>query len=293
LAIAPDLDTEIDQVAFDTVPKFEQDVRMVRSQLVEFGRADTQVWVTSSQVNSDTPNPDGVSNLELNKHCTALTFQADPRGTDAFFAAWRPYLFSRLGKAGNQELFQWQYTAGNCPDAAAGCSTLLSSDTDHQNAEVDYTSGQRYRSYWVDQSLGHYFPPGANILNVDVRSPDGGVSNEIEVLATRRSDSGVDTVVVMVVNHAVKNRSADQDGPGARRDVVVDLNALPKGSVSAGGAAAWSTFESVRIDGCTDDGGAEPITSRVPPQSLQAGWIQIPFCGYGVEFVKMTRPAGP
>ena len=45
-------------------------------------------------------------------------------------------MFSQLGKAGNQALYHWDY------------------DADRQFGEVDYTSGAKYLSYWVDYWLG-------------------------------------------------------------------------------------------------------------------------------------------
>ncbi len=207
---------EPDSVAFQTViPKFTGDVAAFREQLREEGRPKTQVWVTQNQVNSDFPLVDGGSgNYYYNSgRSTYRPFEADARGTDVFFAAWRPYLFSQLGKAGVSALFQWQYTAGRCPNADAGCSVLDASDTDIQNAEVNYVSDTKHLSYWVDYTLARKFVPGQDILKVTAPAAAASNSN-IELLATRRIAGDEETVVVMVVNASVQNE-ADIDGPGA------------------------------------------------------------------------------
>jgi len=37
-------------------------------------------------------------------------FVDDTRGSSAFFAAWRPLMFSQAGKAGAQALYHWDFS---------------------------------------------------------------------------------------------------------------------------------------------------------------------------------------
>jgi hypothetical protein len=258
-----------DELMFSTVGQFAQDVVVARQALVDGGYPDAQVWITQNNINAASVQVSGTD---------AEGFVADPRGTSAFFAAWRPTVFSRLGKAGNQGLFQWQYTGGQCPDASL-CNTDPHADTDPQNAEVNYETDQKYPSYWVDAWLGRMFPspPGQDILQVttDPSDADGGGADGIEVLATRQSDRARVRVVVMVANHAVSD-PGDINGPGAKRNVVIDVS-----RVLAGGGA-WSATEVV-IDASTNvvDGPAETAVS------LAAGWVALTFDGYGVAFLKL------
>src|SRR5215469_16366726 len=93
------------------------------------------LWVTENNVNADFADSNGMSNCN-----PTVKFVLDPRGTSPFFAAWRSYVFSQLGKAGNQALYHLDY------------------DADEQYGEVDYNTGSTYLSYWVDYWLGQMFP---------------------------------------------------------------------------------------------------------------------------------------
>jgi hypothetical protein len=286
LAVSVENGLPSDRTVFKTVANFTADLTTSHQELVDAGRGDTPIWVTENQVNSDTPRKeDGVSaHGATTPDPGPVPFVADPRGTSAFFAAWRPYLFSQLGKAGNRELFQWQFTAGQCPaDASDLCSLLDSSDTDRQNAEIDYRTGKKYLSYWVDASLARKFPPGGTLLHVDV-NPPGATDSDLEVLATKSTAAGKDTVVVMVVNRAVHDPS-DRNGLGVNNPVLLDLRGLPGAAADAGGP--FSTPREMVLDVHTDlDGG--PVETEVP---IPNGWLVIPFSGYGVAFVTLDRPS--
>jgi hypothetical protein len=295
LAIAPpDKDSGLapylysDSQVFQTGDMFADDMAIIRRYLVAAGRPDTPVWVTENQVNSDTPTDMGFSahGVTICNSCSPMpAFRADERGTDAFFAAWRPLMFSKLGKAGNRELYQWQYTAGSCPDANAGCSVLSASDTDRQNAEVDYITGQKYLSYWVDRALVKAFQLGGRILKVDV-TPADALDADVELLAVERTEGTRQVVVVMIVNRAVRDPAVDLDGPGVRRNVVLNLQPLMPSD--AGGVGAWSVTESI-LDKNTDlDAG--PNENSVTLQS--DGWLPVTLDGYGVAFVTLTRATG-
>jgi len=283
IAVAPGPDSGVatDQAVFQTVSaNFVRDIVKLRVYLADAGRH-VPIWVTQNQVNSDVPDLDGGS-AHAASHCDNcdVPFQADTRGTDGFFTAWRPYVYAALAKAGSEGLFQWQYTAGRCPDGDAGCSLLDSSDTDRQNAEIDYQSGAKYLSYWVDRTLGQMFGAGGNILSVQV-TDDG--QSDIETLAVGQPDGN--QVVVMVVNHAVAGPSSI-DGTGSPRTVVVDLSQILR--ADSGSPSDWSATK-VTLDGKTDlDAGPEDAGV-----SLSNGWVPISFDGYGTTFLALTRTPPP
>jgi hypothetical protein len=259
--------TDTDVLA--TIPNLATDISTIYDNLKGTALAGVPVWITQNNVNGDAPGSMGQSTYNRNN-----PFRDDLRGTSAFFAAWRPYLFSQAGKAGNRGLFHWEYTAGRCgTQATTYClESLPSSDTDTQNAEVDYATGHKYLSYWVDYELGHMFPspPGEDILQSVVSE-----SRDVEVLATQQ-DAG--QVVVMVVNKAVVESSADA-GAGQPLTVVVDLSAL-----TAGGA--FASASTVILDAATATDTGPVAVSR----SIGDGRIPVVFAtGYGAAFVVLDR----
>jgi len=187
-----DTDTQL----FNSVAGFANDVTYFYQELrLRPDLANVPVWVTENNVNADFDKGGGIS------ACNGTAFVSDHRGTSAFFAAWRPYVFSQLGQAGNQALYHWDF------------------DADQQYGEVDYASANKYLSYWVDYYLARYFPspPGSNILTVNTTE-----TTTVEVLVTRNDDG---SVVVMVANRAVHS-STDNNGTGDPRTVVVDVSSL-------------------------------------------------------------------
>ena len=184
-----------DQTLLNTVPQFAASVGYLYSQLkTNPALTSVPVWVTENNVNADYDKGGGIS------ACNGTKFVADQRGTSAFFAAWRPYVFSQLGKAGARALYHWNYYS------------------DPQYGEVDQRTASPYLSYWVDYWLSRYLgdSPG-NILKLD--NTDSGAE---EILAVKKSDG---STVVMIANHAVK-AAADNDGAGANRTVNLDVSAL-------------------------------------------------------------------
>ncbi len=276
-----------DPEVWATVPPFESDIRALRELLSDAGRNDVPVWVTQSQVNSDTPsnhNPPW-SNQVLRAGAN-IPFRADDRGTAAFFAAWRPYMFARLGKAGGRALFQWQFTAGQC-ELGQPCSIAPSAQTDNQNGEVMYFEGTRLLSYWVDYALAHDFPGDAGLSILQASMDPASASTDAatavpdtEILAVRRGDG--QRTVMMVVNHAADD-AVLYNGPGAPSLVTVDFSALV---ANAGGN--WSVSKLV-IDGTTDpDAGPTELTGAgVPPGQT---FVPIAFDGYGVAFLTVCTP---
>lgn len=237
---------ETDATLFNTVPNFGNDVRYFYQELKS--RADlanVPVWTTENNVNSDFDKGGGIS------ACDGTPFVLDKRGTSAFFAAWRPYVFSVLGKAGNQALYHWAYAA------------------DQQLGEVDAGTGKPYLSYWVDYTLGQMFPfttasQGSAILTLQATEPPTSASTEI--LATKNNDG---SVVVMVADRAV-HAATDNNGAGDPRTVILDISAL----------GAFTSATQMTIDASTNLSSG-PVSS---PISV-APKITVTLGGYGVTFL--------
>jgi len=174
-------------------------------------------------------------------------FVDDVRGSSAFFAAWRPYVFSQFGKAGVQALYHWDYGA------------------DQQYGEVDYNTGAVQLSYWVDYWLGQEFPPASGAQLLQYTATDDA---ELETLPVINGDG---SVVVMVANHAV-NAASDNNGPGAARSVQVDISAL----------GAFSSGSLVTIDNSTNVG-TGPVAAGVTPGAQMTMTLN----GYGVAFLTL------
>lgn len=213
------------------------------------------LWMTENNVDADFPGG-GCSN----------PFEIDPRGTSPFFAGWRPYVFSQWAQAGSHMLVHSDFVQ----DA---------SDMSLMYAEVTYAAAQPYISYWVDYYLGRYFPYCApdepaswctaepvSILTWTTSEPQNAQS--VEIFATRNTDG---SVVLMAVNHAV-NAPNDDNGPGAPRNVVVDLSQL----------GSFSSATELTIDANTDVTQG-PSTVNVVP----APQMTLTMGGYGVTFLKL------
>ena len=237
---------DLDTTLFGRVPQMVQYINYVYQELGT--RADLKsvpIWVTENNVNADFPNSNGTSNCNPTQ-----TFVLDPRGTSAFFAAWRPYVFSQLGKAGNQALYHWDY------------------DADAQFGEVDFNTGSTYLSYWVDYWLGQMFPvtpgsPGPDILQLIVTE-----TSSAEILATKNADG---SVVVMVADRAV-HATTDNNGGGDPRTAIIDVSAL----------GTFSSATSLTIDTRTSaTGGPVPVNVAPAPK------ISVTLAGYGVTLLKL------
>ena len=236
-----DLDTSLfGQISATFVPHVNFIYTTLRNPPANPALATVPVWVTENNVNADFGNAQG------NSTCNPMQkFVTDQRGTSAFFAAWRPYVFSQLGQVGNQALYHWDF------------------DADQQYGEEDYTTGKTYLSYWVDYELARYFPspPGSNILTLNSTE-----NTTVEVLATKNDDG---SVVVMVANRAV-HASSDDNGPGDPRTVVVDLTAL----------GTFGSATQLTIDANTDPSKG-PMAASVTP----ASHMTISLGGYGVTIL--------
>jgi hypothetical protein len=231
-----------DQAIFASVPHFAEDVRYIYAQLATNpALASTPVWVTENNVNADFNGGNGIS------ICNGTTFVTDRRGSSAFFAAWRPYVFAQLGKAGAQLLHHWDF------------------DADAQYGELDGATGRTQLSYWVDYWLARTFPspPGADILTTTTDDPN------VEVLGVKNDDG---SVAVMVANRAVA-RPGDNNGDGSPRAIQLDVGSL----------GSFQNGTMVLIDRRTDVAqGPSPrsITPGLTPISLTLD-------GYAVAFVTL------
>jgi hypothetical protein len=232
------LPTFTDAQVFGTVPGFAADVQTIYSDMAANpALASVPVWVTENNIDVD-----------LVTAADGTVLDADPRGSSPFFAAWRPYVFSQLGKAGTQALYHFTFNANP------------------QYGEVDQNNASLFwLSYWVDYELARKFPspPGADLLAYT--STD---TSEIEILPVQNPDS---SVTVMVVNYAV-NSPTDVNGPGAPRMVQVDSSAFGN----------FSSASLLLIDGNTNVA-TGPTASSVTP----AAQIPIAFTGYGVAFLTL------
>jgi hypothetical protein len=241
---------DTDATLMSTIPQFAANVQYFYQELkTSPALANVPVWVTENNVNADFSNSNGMSTCNPSQ-----VFVTDKRGTSAFFAAWRPYVFSQLGKAGNQALYHWNYTG------------------DQQYGEVD-GNGNPMLSYWVDKTLETTYPSSAASAGPQILTTTATDTSTVETLATKNA-SGV--VTVMVVNRAV-NSPSDNNGLGAPRTVVVETSGL---GASAG---AFSSATLLTIDASTN------VATGPTPVSIAPDWRQpITIPGYGVAFLTLT-----
>lgn len=234
---------DTDQQVMATVPAFADGVTYIYSQLAtKPALANVPVWITENNVNADFEGSGGMSTCNPGQ-----PFVTDARGSSAFFAAWRPLMFSQVGKAGAQALYQWVFAG------------------DTQYGELDDSTGNPRLSYWVDYSLEHLFPTTARAKLLQFNSTDNA---DIEILPVRNADN---SVVVMVADYAVAG-ATDNNGAGLPRTVGVDASAL----------GAFTSGSLVLIDANTNlSSGPTPATVAVSSP------VQITFNGYGVAFLKL------
>ncbi len=235
-----DTDTQV----MGTVPGFASGVEYIYSQLkTNPATASVPVWILENNVNADYEASNGMSTCNPGQ-----VFVDDHRGSSAFFAAWRPYVFSQVGKAGAQALYHWSYQG------------------DQQYGEYNNTAstGVLQLSYWVDYWLNKYFGQTKwQLLNA---TTDDGA--EIEVLAVQRSGG---PTLVMVTDHAVANAS-DNNGAGAPRTVLVDVSAL----------GTFTTGKELVLDANTSST-AGPTEQPITP----AAQMQVTLGGYGTTILTL------
>ena len=235
---------DTDGQLFSSIPNFAADVQYFYQQMeTNPALASAPLWVTENNVNADYDAGNGMSACNPGQ-----TFVTDVRGSSPFFAAWRPYVFSQLGKNGVQALYHWDF------------------DADQQFGEVLYGNDQIELSYWVDYWIGQTFPTSAGSQLLNYGDSD---DTELEILPVTNSDG---SVVVMVANHAVNNPSTDNNGSGAPRSVLVNLSDLP----------VFSSASLVTIDSTTSLANGPTPTSVTP-----AAQITLTLNGYSVAFLTL------
>jgi hypothetical protein len=248
----------LDADAFGAIPSF----------FVPYVQHFVSLAANSSNLSS-TPVWMSDNNVDACFDSSSIPPDIDPRGTSAFFAAWRPYVFSQWAQAGSHMLSHWDYNQ----------DPILTKEF----GEVAYSTGQPYVGYWVDYYLHQYFPycapdeplactaTGSSILNFTSSEAPG--AQTVEVLATRNPDG---SVVIMAADHALNNPN-DDNGPGALRTVVIDISQLGHFS-----AATELTIDASLIDPNTNLA-TEPVAQSVVP----APQMTLNMGGYGVTFLKL------
>ena len=236
--------TNTDTELMATVPQFAANVSYFYEELKKRADlADVPVWVTENNVNADYEGANGMSTCNPNQ-----VFVDDHRGTSAFFAGWRPYVFSALGKVGNQALYHWAY------------------DGDQQYGEVD-GQGNTYLSYWVDKTLATLYPSTPASAGPEILELTATDTTTVETLATKNAAG---TVMVMVDDHAVAS-STDNNGAGAPRTVIVDLSGLGN----------FSSASVLTIDTNTSATTGPPTAVSVTPATR----MSVTVGGYGVAWL--------
>jgi len=233
---------DTDSQLFSTIPDFANRVSYLYSEMqLNSALVNVPVWITENNVNADYNKGNNIS------ACNGTAFTIDARGSSGYFAAWRPYMFSRMGKAGAKALYNWVFIG------------------DVQYGELNDQNGNPRLSYWVDYWLQHYFPspPGADILQSSTTD-----DSKIEALAVRNPDG---SVVVMVANHALAAAN-DNNGTGAQVIVSVDVSKL-------------GTFSSAKL--LTIDANTNLTNGPTESAATLASTMTIDFAGYGVAFLSL------
>jgi uncharacterized protein (TIGR03437 family) len=246
-----------DDNIFPTVLKFASEVGYIYSELATNPNlAAVPVWVTENNVNADYALSNGLSS------CNGTPFVLDPRGTSAFFAAWRSLVFELLGQAGAQALYHWDFSSNA------------------QFGETD-SSANPFLSYWVDYYLAHWLPspPGQDILQTNSSGcclwidHNGGFHGlDTHTLALRNPDG---SVVVLMSNHAVQKIFTDNNGSGVSRTFALDLSAL----------GAFTSATLVTLDTAT------PLTGPALQSLTPAAQMQVIIPGYGAALLRLANAA--
>lgn len=245
----------LDDDLFPTVPGFANEVSYIVSELgTNPALAAVPVWVTENNVNADYALDNGMS------ACNGTPFVLDPRGTSAFFAAWRSLVFELLGQAGAEALYHWDFSSNP------------------QFGETD-SSANPYLSYWVDYYLSHWLPspPGQDILQTSEYgcclwiTHTGGLHGlDTHTMALRNPDG---SVVILMSNHAVQHIFTDNNGAGVSRTFALDLSAL----------GTFSSATLVTLDATTPAAG--PALQSLAP----AAQMQVTIPGYGAALLRLAN----
>ena len=231
-----------DAQVFGTIPSFVSSIQSIYGSLATNpALANVPVWITENNVNAD-------FNLNGFDACnSAVPFVTDLRGSSAFFAAWRPYVFSQVGQAGAQALYHWTF------------------GDDAQFGEYSNQSGQTRLSYWVDYWLGQMFQANTNEQVLQFTNSN---SAQIEALPILNTDG---SLVILVSNHAVAN-AADNNGAGMTAKISLDVSALGN----------FASATQLTIDSTTSatTGPSPAVISTTSP-------ISVTIHGYGSAILKL------
>jgi hypothetical protein len=233
-----DTDTQV----MATVPSFATSVQRIYGFLATNPNlGNVPIWITENNVNADFNKGGGIS------ACTGLPFVTDLRGSSAFFAAWRPYVFSQVGKAGAQLLYHWDF------------------DADTQFGEFNGSTGQTQLSYWVDYWLAQMFPAGSGQQLLTLSNSN---TAEVEVLPVLNPDG---SLVILVSNHAVAS-SADNNGKGLKGTVTLNVSALGPFTITS-----LVTFDSA----------TSPINGPTPVSISPTSTITLTLDGYSSALLNL------
>jgi len=232
-----------DATLFNGVTQFATDVAYFRSELAtRSDLAAVPVWVTENNVNSDYPLTTGYSS------CTPTQlYVLDSRQSSTFFTAYRPLIFSKLGKAGNQSLYHFLYEGS----LAYG--------------EVNNANNAKTIAYWTDYWLQRTFPwDGTSTGALLYKTTNTEPTPTVDIMATLNADSSVS---LMITNYATAS-STDDNGAGAARIVFVNLSAL----------GTFSSATEVDLNAATL-AATGPVSTMITPGSTLA----LTFTGYGTS----------
>lgn len=236
-----------DAQVFGAVPGFASSVQTIYANMsTNPALSNVPVWITENNVNANFNS--GGSNA-----CGGGTFALDQRGTSAFFAAWRPYVFSQVGKAGAEALYHWDF------------------DADAQYGEVDYNTGNTMLSYWVDYWLGQYFPVGNGAGQQLLLDSTNSNTAQVEVLPVLNPDG---SVVIMISNHAVAS-PADNNGAGMTANISINTS-------------AFGSFNSALSSKLVIDSNTSATTGPTATPISAASPIQLTMNGYSVAFIRLV-----
>jgi Cellulase (glycosyl hydrolase family 5) len=236
---------DTDAELFATVPGFASSIQTIYANLAANANLkNVPVWITENNVNADFEGANGMSTCNPGQ-----VFVTDKRGSSPFFAAWRPYVFSQVGKAGARALYHWDFAA------------------DAQYGELNDSSGQTQLSYWVDYWLGQTFPQ-FSAGTAEILQSTNSDSEDIEVLPVVNPDN---SVVILVSNHAVASLT-DNNGAGLAAKVTLDVSAL----------GSFSSASEMMIDA-----GTSPIAGPTPVSIAAQSPITVNFTGYGVALLTL------
>ena len=239
--------TDTDTLVFSTVAEFTSEITYMRNELkLRSDLANLPIWVTENNVNADYQQTNGYSDC----HPTQI-FVTDPRGSSAFFAAWRPYVFSQLGKAGNQALYHFLFEGST------------------QYGEVSSTSDATLLSYWVDYWLQRTFPVVAGTTASSILTVGNTQAKpDIEVLATRNADKSVS----LLVSDVAIASATDNNGAGVPRTILINVSDL----------GAFTSATMVQLTATT------PITTGPTQTTFSPGTtLSIALPGYGTALIRL------